>query len=100
MANFKKPSEYILPRPYVQVGEYLQKNRLRAGLTQRSVSDKLGYSSPQFISNFERGIALPPLPKLKVLIDLYKIDQRTLIKLILETERAELCRVLDLKKGS
>ena len=29
--------------------------REKAGLTQRDVSDSLGYSTPQFISNVERG---------------------------------------------
>lgn len=38
--------------------------RERAGLTQREVSDSLGYSTPQFISNVERGRCRFPVQKL------------------------------------
>jgi hypothetical protein len=61
------------------------------------VSDALGYSSAQFISNFERGIALPPLVKLRVLIGMYKMDPRALMELILAVEREELKRELRLE---
>jgi DNA-binding transcriptional regulator YiaG len=94
MANLKRQEDYILPRPYVTVGEYLQKMRCKAGLTQRQVGDALGYSSAQFISNFERGIALPPLAKLRVLMGMYKMDSRVLMDLILEVQREELKREL------
>lgn len=33
--------------------------RLKAGLSQRQLADKLGYSTPQFLSNNECGISAP-----------------------------------------
>ncbi|RYZ96490.1 MAG: XRE family transcriptional regulator, partial [Proteobacteria bacterium] len=57
-------------------------------LTQRSVSLSLGYSSAQFISNFERGIAAPPLKKLKILARLYKMPTDRVVDLVIEAERA------------
>ena len=44
-----------------KLGTYLKQVRETSGLTQHDVSAKLGYSSPQFISNIERGISVVPL---------------------------------------
>lgn len=62
----KRPTKkFRLPRLYEDVGKHLKELREKSKMTQREVSDALGYSSAQFISNFERGIALPPLKKMK-----------------------------------
>lgn len=82
-----KKKNYVLPRRYTVLGEYLQAMRTKAGLTQREVSLALGYSSAQFISNFERGIAVPPLKKLKVLVKMYDMPVETVMDMILEAER-------------
>jgi transcriptional regulator with XRE-family HTH domain len=82
-----KKKTYVLPRRYTALGEYLQAMRTKAGLTQREVSLALGYSSAQFISNFERGIAVPPLKKLKVLVKMYDMPVETVMDMILEAER-------------
>jgi transcriptional regulator with XRE-family HTH domain len=37
------------------VSEQWREFRERVGLTQKEVSDALGYTTPQFISNVERG---------------------------------------------
>ena len=79
--------EYVLTRNYVALGQYLQDMRIKANLTQREVSLSLGYSSAQFISNFERGICSPPLKKLKELIKLYKMPVEKVMSLVLEGER-------------
>jgi transcriptional regulator with XRE-family HTH domain len=82
------------------MGNFLKKCRTKAGLTQSEVADHLGYTSPQFVSNWERGVALPPLdamPKLALLfntppmefinaVEAYrmqvnKIEKRNLIRL-------------------
>jgi transcriptional regulator with XRE-family HTH domain len=43
------------------VGSFVKAMRLRAALTQDELARKLSYSSAQFVSNWERGISLPPL---------------------------------------
>lgn len=91
--------EYALTRNYVALGQYLQEMRIRAKLTQREVSLELGYSSAQFISNFERGIAAPPLKKLKDLIRIYRMPVEKVMNLILEGDREALQAALYSNQG-
>ena len=73
-----------------KLGVYLRDQRVFAGLTQSDVASKLGYSSPQFISNFERGLCSPPLKQLRQLVKLYRMDGRKLVNLILEEQESVL----------
>lgn len=82
--------QYATPRYYGTLGKFLRNARLNAGLTQRQVSETLGYSSAQFISNFECGIASPPTKKLKVLKDIYRIPATKAIQLCLDGERKKM----------
>lgn len=84
MKNIKVP--YAITRDYQEFGTYLCELRLKAGLTQRDVSDLIGYSSGQYISNFERGIALPPLAKLKMLVSIYRADIGALLKVYMSVQ--------------
>ena len=79
------------------LGDYLQSKRMKVGLSQGDVATKLGYSSPQFISNFERGLCAPPLEKLKVLVSLYSLNGEEVLKLMLKEEERELRLALGLK---
>ena len=72
------------------LGDYLQAKRIKAELSQGDVATKLGYSSPQFISNFERGLCAPPLNKLKLLVSLYDLNSEELIRLMLKEEEKNL----------
>jgi len=72
---------------FVEVGLFLKEKRVAAGLTQRQVSDHLGYESPQFVSNWERGECLPPPQKLKKLIKLLHIPADEIIQMII-TEKS------------
>ncbi len=81
------------------LGSYLQNKRLKAELSQGDVADKLGYSSPQFISNFERGLCAPPLPKLRTLIDLYDLNAEEVIKIMLGEHEKHLRKHLKAAKG-
>jgi transcriptional regulator with XRE-family HTH domain len=92
-----KKKQYVLARRYTVLGDYLQKMRLEANLTQREVSQALGYSSAQFISNFERGIAVPPLKKLKILVKMYGMPVDTVMDMILTAEREIMVNALRAK---
>ena len=70
------------PQVHKALGSYLKKKRQLSGLTQSDVAHKLGYSTPQFISNFERGLCSPPLKNLKTLIKLYSIPVEEIVELI------------------
>jgi transcriptional regulator with XRE-family HTH domain len=70
-----------------KLGTYLKDVRETAGMTQAEVSSKLGYTSPQFISNIERGISVAPLKTLARMVSLYKVGPETVVKIILESQR-------------
>ena len=86
--------KYRMPRDYEDVGAYLQTLRVRKDLTQRDVSNALGYSSAQFISNFERGIAFPPLKKLKIMLEIYEAKPDRLLELTIDSKRKILMKGL------
>lgn len=72
--------------------------REKAGLTQREVSDSLGYSTPQFISNVERGRCRFPIQKLPKIKKLYRLSVDQIVHMILAEEKTTLLKVF--KKGS
>ena len=76
------------------LGTYLKAKRQESGLTQQEVADKLGYSTAQFISNFERGLCSPPLNNLKTIIGLYDIAVDEIMDLILKEQEHILRRAL------
>ena len=67
-----------------KLGKFLKDKRVKADLTQWDVANKLGYSSAQFISNFERGLCSPPLNQLKNIVDLYDLNPDELVDLMME----------------
>lgn len=58
----------------------LRSYRKKAGLTQTELAYKLGYTSPQFISNIERQLAGLPPAKFTKVSALLKIPMATLTK--------------------
>lgn len=75
-----------------QLADFLKEKRVAAGLTQSQVATKLGYSSPQFISNWERGLANPPVFVLRDLTKMYKVAADEMFKLLKEEMERELHR--------
>lgn len=61
------------------IGRFLKLARESADLTQHDVAHALAYSSPQFISNWERGVSLPPLEVLPKLSEIYRVAPRQFI---------------------
>ena len=64
-------------------GPELVKLREKANLTQRQVADALKLTTPQFISNWERGRAKVPLATLPNLAMVYGVPPTALTKLVL-----------------
>jgi transcriptional regulator with XRE-family HTH domain len=75
----------------------LKKYREASGLTQKAVSEKLGYSTPQFVSNWERGVSYIPRDTLKRVSSIYKIDTDSLAKEIVSDKVAQLKKMYGLK---
>ena len=70
-----------------KLGSFLKTVREEADLTQAVVSERLGYTSPQFISNIERGISVIPLKTLSRMVSLYKANPDSVVRIILESQR-------------
>ena len=83
-----------------KLGTFLRGAREKANLTQMEISSRLGYSSPQFISNIERGVSVAPLALLSKLVSAYKISPDPVIKIILESQSQMLRTKLSGKKAS
>ena len=47
-----------------KIGKYLKQRRVDSELAQHDLMKTLGFSSPQYISNVERGICGPPINQL------------------------------------
>lgn len=70
------------------VSDYLRQARIKAGLSQANLSEELGYTSPQIVSNWERGLCGAPLDKLYDLSDILKLNKKELITLLLNEQEA------------
>lgn len=69
-------------------GSWLRKLRVKAGKTQWEVADAQGYDSAQFVSNWERGVSLPPLADLAFVAEMLKTTPREILKHMKECELA------------
>jgi transcriptional regulator with XRE-family HTH domain len=76
---------------------YMKRSREASGLSQQEVGRKIGLSSPQFISNWERGISGPPVKTLLRLKNIYKLDLNHVVDLIVDGTRVKLHRAFGLK---
>ena len=77
-----------------QLAHYLRGKRIEVGLSQDDVANTLGYSSAQFVSNWERGVSPPPLKNLHKIVKIYNIDSEEVIQLLLRAEEENLRRLL------
>lgn len=80
------------------LGVTFKNHRVDIGLSQGQVSKVLGYTSPQFVSNFERGLCSLPLNKIKKLIDLYELKGEEVVELMLALHESYLREELNVKK--
>ena len=81
-------------------GDFLAQKRIDAGLSQLSLARAVGYSSPQYVSNWERAVCGPPLDKLHALCKTLKIDPKVLLDMIMEDTKSYLTAELKLGKKS
>ena len=65
---------------YTNLGKMFREYREAKGLTQSQVASLLGYSSPQFVSNAERGLCRLPFEAISQLVKLYELDPEMIIE--------------------
>jgi transcriptional regulator with XRE-family HTH domain len=70
------------------IGFKLRERRIEVGLTQWDLARELRYSTAQFVSNWERGLSLPPVTALPPLAHLLKIQPKQMIDIFHAYERA------------
>ncbi len=90
----KQPQLNVTEGRFGSFGEYLLEKRERIGLTQGEVARALGYSSPQFVSNWERGTCSPPFKKIKKIAVIYEIPLDELYDVLSDSYQAFLRREL------
>lgn len=69
------------------VSKILKARRISAGLSQWEVARALGYTSAQFVSNWERAVSGPPLDKLAMLCRLLRIMPDEMTRAIMTDQR-------------
>lgn len=74
----------------MELAKYIKEKRLAAGLSQGDIADELGYGSPQFISNWERAIARPPVSALKKIAEILGVSADEIFDIVLRSEIAEI----------
>lgn len=77
-----------------ELNKYLRVARKGTDITQLQLAKKLGFASPQFVSNWERGICKVPTNTLAKLITILKLDPDCVIELRMRDNRAILMRAL------
>jgi transcriptional regulator with XRE-family HTH domain len=72
------------------INSFLKEARIKKGLTQGEIAKHLGLTSPQYISNIERGLCSASLETLLVLIQLYDLKATKVIDVLLADYRRTL----------
>lgn len=66
-----------------ELSECLKTAREAKGLTQRELAERLGYSSAQFISNWERDVGRIPLKIAPRILRILDIQPETYVRLLM-----------------
>lgn len=71
---------FFSPRARQQLGKFLREKREQANYSQTQVAQLLGYTSGQYVSNWERGLSLPPSKEIWVIAKVYQIPKKQMIE--------------------
>jgi transcriptional regulator with XRE-family HTH domain len=66
-----------------KINELLVESRKKSGLSQIEVSIYLGLTSPQYVSNIERGICAPSMDVVIKLITLYGLNKTQVVNALI-----------------
>lgn len=72
------------------VGVFLREIRQKAKMTQEELAKGLSYRSAQFVSNWERGMSLPPMTVLPKLCVLCGVSPKILVDVLYNYQEAAL----------
>lgn len=74
----------------IKINSLLKSARVVKQMSQVEVGKRLGYKNGQFISNWERGLSMPPISKVKDLCKLYGIEKKKMIGLYIKAKLNEI----------
>lgn len=74
----------------IEFALFLKKLRLKSGLSQGDVAKQLHYKSPQFISNWERGLSTPTVNSFQDLANLYDVKVEIVFNAYMKSLKQEL----------
>lgn len=69
-----------------KLANLLQQSRLDAGVSQKDLSLLCGWSTPQYVSNFERGLSLPPMQVVELICEAIKLDPKIVYQLMHDSQ--------------
>ena len=72
------------------MGEILKEIRERAGFAQGELAKKMGYSSPQFVSNWERNLCSLPPGKASLFCQLTGMSPSTMKNLLMREAKRKI----------
>jgi transcriptional regulator with XRE-family HTH domain len=78
-----------------EVADLIRAKRKHKKMTMMELAAELGYTSPQFVSQFERGMAQIPLETIGKITVLLNIPEKTVVEMVmsdLERETKSLIR--------
>lgn len=80
----------------VSLGEQIRRARRLLGLSQAELAGKLGLTSGQSVSDWERGYGSRiPIRTLKVLIEVLNLDKSVVFEMYLAQEKEKLARKIE-----
>ncbi len=68
----------------MNLGLYFKRARESAGLSQLALAKRLGYETPQFVSNWERGLSKPPISSMRDLCSELRLDPKKIHKMFVD----------------
>ncbi len=82
----------------LKLASFIKKYRTKAGLSQKDLAFQLGYTSAQFISNWERGQAAPPANILAKLVSALDAPKNEIFDIMLQLSKEKLQESLYISK--
>lgn len=78
------------------IGHLIKSYREKANMTQKTLSELLGYENPQFVSLIENGHSKVPLNVLGKVIETLKIPEKKIVDVLLAAYQREILAEIEL----
>lgn len=87
-------------KAYATIGKMVKQAREKAGITQAQLAKELGFTSPQYVSNLERGITNMSPESLGLICFILKMPDSEIIKMLSKEHLEELKKGFDAGRSS